>query len=262
VSGERLREAVYGAANVVLARFPPSAPLILAFRRVPEAPHFSRYLDVLRRLGRRPVPLQAVAAWARGTGPLVPGAVALTFDDGYRSQRENAALVLRQARAPATFFAVAGALGGTAFWRPPTAGEEDGAPLMTADDLAALAADGFEIGSQSTSHRYLAYLRPEDRRLEIEEGKARLEAVTGSPVRAFRYPFGSFDREVVRQVEAAGFTAAVAAGSGVVRADDLPLLLPRVEIPGGALGRHRFAGHVRGSATPLKVLARLLPRLT
>lgn len=253
-----LREAVYGAANLLPARIPRQAPLILAFRRIPEARQFETYMDELSRLGRRPVPLQAVAAWAGGDGSLEPGAIALTFDDGYRNQLEHAAPALRRAGAPATFFAVAGALGTTAVWREPATAADESAALMTGEELASLAADGFEVGSQSVSHRYLAYLRPEDQRDEAVRSRALLEEVSSTPVRAFRYPFDSFDREVVEQLSEAGFTAAVAGGPREVRAGDEPLLLPRVEIPEDVLGHNRFAGHVRGAASRVKALGRVL----
>lgn len=252
-----LREAAYAVGNRLLPRFPRGAPLVLAFRRVPDGAQLDACLAELRRLGRPVVPLQAVAAWALGEGDLPQGAAALTFDGACRSQLCHAVPVLRRAGLPATFFAVAGALEAAAGPLPPGEGGDDG-PLGV-EELAGLAAQGFEVGCQSVTHRYLRYLRPEDLRREVEEGKALLEGATGRAVTAFSYPFGSFDPGVVERVAAAGFTAGVAGGPRPVRRGDDPLLLPRVELPEGLAGRHQVAAYVRGTVIPFKRLVRLLP---
>lgn len=88
-------------------------PLILLYHRIattesdvhglcvtPEA--FRRQLEVLSR-GRRIVPLRELAR-AVMQGQTIEGAVALTFDDGYRDNLEVAAPILAEFGAPATFF--------------------------------------------------------------------------------------------------------------------------------------------------------------
>ena len=98
---------------------PHTPPLILLYHRIaatdsdvhalcvtPEA--FRRQLEVLTR-DRRIVPLREVALAAM-QGQALDGAVALTFDDGYRDNLEVAAPILAEFGAAATFFLTSEAL--------------------------------------------------------------------------------------------------------------------------------------------------------
>jgi len=53
-----------------------------------------------------PVPLRAIANWLEDGQPLPPGAVAITFDDGYRNVLDVAAPILGRLGIPATLFVV------------------------------------------------------------------------------------------------------------------------------------------------------------
>lgn len=61
----------------------------------------------------RPVSLDAVADMVAGREPLVPGAIAVTFDDGYRDNYTLARPLLILHRIPATIFVTTGAVDGT-----------------------------------------------------------------------------------------------------------------------------------------------------
>lgn len=72
-----------------------------------------RQLRFLRRCATV-VPLQPALDMLRAGHDLPPRAVALTFDDGYRDQLDDAARLLGQLKLPATFFLVPELLDGTA----------------------------------------------------------------------------------------------------------------------------------------------------
>jgi peptidoglycan/xylan/chitin deacetylase (PgdA/CDA1 family) len=59
------------------------------------------------------------------------------------------------------------------------------------EQLRALAQNGFEIGNHTFSHVFCRTLTANDFQEEIDMNKAKLEAITGSRVRAFSVPYGS-----------------------------------------------------------------------
>ena len=91
--------------------------------------------------------------------------------------------------------------------------------MMTGAQVRELVAGGMEVGGHTANHPILATLSPEEARAEIEDGRRRLEAITGAPVRLFAYPNGKprqdYLPEHVRMVEEQGFEAAVSTAWGV-----------------------------------------------
>ncbi len=98
--------------------FPP--PLIFCYHRVFEPAadphrlsvspeHFRQQLEVIRRIAE-PIALSELVA-ALPNSKLRRRAVAVTFDDGYADNLENALPLLREAAVPATIYVTAGALG-------------------------------------------------------------------------------------------------------------------------------------------------------
>ena len=80
---------------------------------------------------------------------------------------------------------------------------------MTYEEVRVLAADGLvEVGAHTVSHPPLAELDAVARFNEITKSKAACEALTGAPVHAFSYPYGSLNSEVRAAVGAAGFSCA------------------------------------------------------
>jgi peptidoglycan/xylan/chitin deacetylase (PgdA/CDA1 family) len=107
-----------------LSRFAASAnrraPVVLAFHGVTaEAPGhlcnhqgkhlylplFEKFMEHLRER-YAPVPLARIARWLEGKTVLPEGAVAVTFDDGYRNVLTNAAPVLNRLGIPASVYVV------------------------------------------------------------------------------------------------------------------------------------------------------------
>jgi peptidoglycan/xylan/chitin deacetylase (PgdA/CDA1 family) len=111
-------------------------------------------------------------------------AVAITFDDGYRSALEHAVPVLRELSLPAAFFVPTRWIGGTNVWE----GRSD--PVMTADELAALARDGFAV--ESHGHAHIDYARADPAAVEedVRTSVERLTELLGRPPRYLAYPYG------------------------------------------------------------------------
>ena len=116
---------------------------------------------------------------------------------------------------------------------PKPADGKDARPLSVAE-LHALGDDGFvEIGCHTRTHPVLARLEPTTQRQEIRHARRDLEAIIGTPVTSFAYPFGrrsDYDAGTVALVRDAGFSCACANFDGLVDARTDRFQLPRFQV--------------------------------
>lgn len=146
--------------------------------------------------------------------PPAPRTLAVTFDDAFRSVCALALPVLRRLGVPATVFVPTGRVGsdGPMIWpgletwaRGPDAHELKG---LDWPEIAALADDGWEIGSHTRTHARLTDLRDDALAEELSDSRARCTAATGRRCDALAYPYGAVDARVVAAAAAAGYRAA------------------------------------------------------
>jgi len=185
---------------------------------------FQAQMEWLRAQGYRVVPLTALLDRSSDQDGRT---VAITFDDGYRSQLV-AADVLERLAWPATFFVVPRFLDG---------GLTDGPywerwDHLTWAELRELASRGFEIGAHSASHAVLTKCAPGVLWEEVRTGKSRLEDHLGREVVSFSYPHGAFNRAVEGVVEQAGYHLACTSIYGANGAPSSRFRLHRIEITG------------------------------
>ncbi|HEX3868118.1 MAG TPA: polysaccharide deacetylase family protein [Gemmatimonadaceae bacterium] len=129
----------------------------------------------------------------------------ITFDDGYTCFDRNAWPALSARGMNATVFLVAGQVGGTNAW---DAGEPQ-EPLLSAERIVALQADGARFESHGVTHRPLARIAPGDALNELERSRALLGDVLGREVTIVAYPFSNQSRAVRGLARQAGYRAAV-----------------------------------------------------
>jgi peptidoglycan/xylan/chitin deacetylase (PgdA/CDA1 family) len=103
--------------------------------------------------------------------------------------------------------------------------------MMSREQVAGLAADGFEVGGHTVDHPILARLDPAQASEQIARNKRCLEDIVGRPLRLFAYPNGRPGTDYLgvhrKMVEDAGYTAAVSTSRGAAdRSSDL-FQLPR-----------------------------------
>lgn len=142
--------------------------------------------------------------------------VVLSFDDGYRDNATTVIPVLRRYRMRATFFLAAGLVGRARYvtWR----------------QVRSMARMGMDIEAQTLTHPDLTRVPPAQARREIAGSRARLQARVRRPVRLFAYPYGSYNRFIVRVVRQAGFEAAFTTRLGWWLSRRAMLRLPRVYV--------------------------------
>ena len=210
----------------------PPVPLVLMYHRIGEVRHDPHHLAVtprrfagqmaaLARLGLRGVAMgELVAAMRRGAHRRLVG---LTFDDGYADLADHVPAVLHWHGFGATVFVVSGRLGGVNDWDAGTPW-----PLVDADGVRRLAADGLEIGSHGRTHRRLTGADPALVRAETYDSRLDLEALLGRPVAGFAYPYGSMDAAARAAVREAGYAYGCAVFAD--RAAQSLTALPRVYV--------------------------------
>ncbi len=161
-------------------------------------------------------------------GEMPDPAIAVTFDDGCASAVRVAAPMLVEHSIPATFFCVAGHLGGFNDW-PTQPARTHRLELASAGELAELVQAGFEIGSHGFGHAPLGSASSRIARKELEESKRMLETQAVGPVLSFAYPYGVHPSAAARELVKTEYAAACVGGTARVVSGADPYLLPRVD---------------------------------
>ena len=153
-----------------------------------------RFAEQLRYLAREFEPVSVSEAVDRlRTGRVGGNEVAVTFDDGFRNQVENAAPLLAELGFRGCFFLVTGFVGA----RPDDAArfcrERFHLPFpvepLDWPDAERLLELGHEVGSHTRSHPELTTLGHDELRLELDSSREELARRVG-PVRHFSVPYG------------------------------------------------------------------------
>ncbi len=158
---------------------------------------FQAQLRELINRGYTTVTIDQLTQFMNGTASLPSKAVAITFDDGWKSQL-FAAELLAANRQTATFYILSGAF--------------DDPQYMSRADIKALSDRGFEIGAHSHTHfmTWVNNLDAIDQRImngELVQSKFTIEDVIGKPVTAFAWPFGYSREASITLAARLGFTS-------------------------------------------------------
>jgi peptidoglycan/xylan/chitin deacetylase (PgdA/CDA1 family) len=166
-------------------------------------------------------------------------ALAVTFDDAYRSVPELALPVLLELGVPATVFVPTGDMeeGALRVWPgiEQWVGSQSERELRGASwaELGALSDAGWEIGSHTRTHPHLTGLDEESLRRELRGSREDCVAATGLPCTSLAYPYGEADSRVAAAAAEAGYEAATTLGDHIPapsggRRD--PMLWPRLGV--------------------------------
>ena len=143
--------------------------------------------------------------------PFVGRPVLITFDDGFQNFADHAWPILRANDMTAEVFLVTDLVGDSARWDadsgPPT-------PLMNAETVRRLAAEGAFFGSHLATHRAVDGLSTCDLAAELLRSRALIEQWTGRPTKAFAAPFSVTDRRLDRLAKECGYRVGFGARAG------------------------------------------------
>jgi len=260
--GNGLRRVVKGfLASLIprrLVRPAPPAIRILTYHRVNDShpgdrlsvptDAFARQMDALAGSGHPVVTLDEVGEALRGRRSLDAGAVALTFDDGFRDNLEHALPVLERHGFKASFFIPTALIGGDTPIERYTGCCRDDA-VMSWSEVRELASAGQDVGGHGRSHVELASVDEAKARDEIQGSRDDIREKVEVDAAWFCYPRGSESPRVRELVAEAGYTGActVRPGANGAHIDLFGLL--RTEIAAGddaAELRRKLAGAYDG----------------
>ena len=168
---------------------------------------FARQMAFLARF-RRVLPLADIVEGRQGPGR---AAVAITFDDGYRSVLELAVPVLQRYGFPATCFVPTRWIGEANGWDEFDATDRP-LPIMSAEELRALEAARVDVESHGHAHMHLGEATEPEAVADVAASRDILGEVLGRQPRFLAYPYGSQSPEARRAVEACGFESAFSIG--------------------------------------------------
>lgn len=117
--------------------------------------------------------------------------IATSWDDGHPLDVELATL-LRRYGIPATFYI-------------PVNGTERG--RLDEEQIKAIA-EHFEVGAHTVNHLDLTRIPLKNAEVEIVNSKKVLEEIIGRKVTSFSYPWGQYNKEIIKLVKKAGFVNA------------------------------------------------------
>lgn len=152
-------------------------------------------------VGRVPITVTDLAQGLLGEKNIPEKPFCLSFDDGYLIQYQQIFPFLKQWSIPATFNVMG------------TGWQGDGVhSYMTVDQIREISEQGSEIASHTVNHANLLRLRALNRGAylaEIFDSKVQLEEILNKQVSTFAYPMGAYDNQVISDVAAARYKAAL-----------------------------------------------------
>src|SRR5258708_21093815 len=128
--------------------------------------------------------------------------------------------------------------------------------FLSWDEVRALQAKGFAIGSHTVTHRILSRVKPETSAREVEDSKRAIEQELNGECRYFCYPNGGpldFSPAVVDAVRPSGYRFAFTTMGQLCSKGQNPLILDRAPIP-APISPADFNSCISGVHTMLKLL--------
>ncbi|MFY9175273.1 MAG: polysaccharide deacetylase family protein [Peptococcia bacterium] len=177
---------------------------------------FYQQLEYLKEQGYHTVKLQDVLDHWHNGKDLPEKPIVLSFDDGYRSMYTAALPILTEFEYQGTFFLHTNNI--------------DTAGGLAKEMIQEMVASGMEIGSHTLSHPDLTKISTTRLQQELIDSKNILSEITGCSIQTFAYPAGRYNKEVLVQVEAAGYRGAVTTEYGSASAEQNPFCLKRIRI--------------------------------
>lgn len=191
---------------------------------------FAKHMSTLSSKGFSLVGLDTILNYCEGKVTLPSRSLAVTFDDGFRDNYENAFPILKKYRVPATIFLVTNTVGKTNTWMQ--INDLPSREMLTWQQIHEMSLAGIQFGAHTHTHPRLTELSKESAIKEIEEAKKIIEERTGQPVDFFAYPYGLYNSKTKELVEQTGYSLGCSTLSGFNNQNSDPYIFRRIEVYG------------------------------
>ena len=196
---------------------------------------FEKHLQYLTKEGYKIVTVEELGERLR-TGKSVEKYVALSFDDGYKTNYTQAFPLMKKYNAKGTFLVINRMIGTDPMY-------------MTETDIKEMIAGGMEIGSHTFSHNPLAEIDPKYLEWELATSQYDLEKrFPGIQVRTLAYPNGSYNADIIAKLKKYGYHQALTGHTGMITPEfykEHPMELYRLIIDDDGRGPFAFVGMIK-----------------
>jgi len=192
--------------------------------------NFKSDLKYLSDNGYRVIPLGDLVGYYLGRKkPPLPGAVAITVDDGHKSIYTDMLPLVKKYQIPVTLFIYPSAISNATY-------------AMTWSQLRELKETGlFDLQSHTYWHpnfkKDKARLKPAEYEtsvvMQLKKSKERLEKEFSARVNMLAWPFGIYDDDLIRKAKEAGYVATFSMERHPASNDDNVMILPRFLMTNG-----------------------------
>jgi peptidoglycan/xylan/chitin deacetylase (PgdA/CDA1 family) len=186
---------------------------------------FARQMQYLKYRGYRTVRLEELAGYLKTGKSLPEKTFAITFDDGYLNNYQNAFPTLQRLDYTATVFIATDHVGKMIAYTI-NAPEQ----RLSWNEIGLMSHE-WDFASHSITHTDLTLLSPGQIKLEITESRDVIQKMLGKEISLFCYPFGEYNDMAIKCLKEAGYKAAVTAATGLLGESENQSMyaLPRIE---------------------------------
>ena len=156
--------------------------------------------------------------------------IAVTLDDGFSDNYENAFPIFQEFKIPATIFLASGMMEKTNTWMHTNGFSKRN--MLSWTQITEMQHQGISFGAHTVNHVKLPELTPDKMLTELVDSKQHIEAKLGITVQHFAYPYGLLDDTVREMTAKAGYTTACSTRSGFNNLATDQLILRRLEVYG------------------------------
>lgn len=174
---------------------------------------FAAQLEWMRGDGWEAIAADDLVRGLADPGALPPRSFLVTFDDAYRSLRDEALTQLERLGVPAVVFVPTDFVGG---WNRFDHDVEPREQICDWETLRELSIRGISVQSHGATHRTFSDLTPAEQEREARASRELIESELGAPVELLAYPYGDAGSGdgAPERLSAAGYSAAFGYGGG------------------------------------------------
>jgi peptidoglycan/xylan/chitin deacetylase (PgdA/CDA1 family) len=189
---------------------------------------FAWQMQYLYHRGYRTIRLEELLGYLKTGKSLPKKTFAITFDDGYLNNYQNAFPTLQRLDYTATVFITTDNVGKMISYS--INASEQG---LSWNEIGIMSHE-WDFASHGITHTNLTLLSPDRIRHELTESRDVIQKMLGKEIDLFCYPFGEYNDVAIRSLKEAGYKAAVTAAAGLLgeSADQNMYALPRIEWKG------------------------------